>query len=59
MTSYYVFLSRCDIELTLKEVDTLWEMVDTSADNMVTFSKLVSRFAGFLVKRPTSQSTGE
>ena len=34
-------------------------MVETSADNMVTFSKLVSRFAGYLVKRPTSQSTGE
>ncbi|KAK2172729.1 hypothetical protein NP493_931g00014 [Ridgeia piscesae] len=52
-------LKSCDIELTLKEVDALWEMVETSADNMVTFSKLVSRFAGHLVKRPTPQSTDE
>ena len=40
-------------------MDSLWEVVETSSDNMVTFAKLVSRFAGYIMKPGSRNSTGE
>ncbi|KAI0233563.1 hypothetical protein LSAT2_016200 [Lamellibrachia satsuma] len=51
-------LKKCDIELSSKEVNSLWAMVETSSDNMVTFSKVVSHFAGYLVNHSSQNSTG-